>query len=127
MGQAQMLLLVVGVVVVVLAIYVGLTFYAESAVQANRDAVITELQLIAADAQKFYRKPSNIGGGGRAFTGYAIPQRLRTTANGTYTVTSTRAQQIQIRGQGFEKNELGQTIRHRATITLTTVTITKLR
>ncbi|MBU2445331.1 MAG: hypothetical protein KJ666_07125 [Bacteroidetes bacterium] len=99
----------------------------ESAVQASRDAVIVELQTIAADARTYYRKPANIGGGGRVFTGYSIPQRLRTTANGTYTITSTAAQSIQIRGEGKERNESNQLIRHRATITPTSVTITRLR
>lgn len=109
MGQAQLLLLVVGVVVVVLAIYVGLTLYAERAVQANRDAVTTELQTLAADARTYYRKPANIGGGGRVFTGYSIPRRLRTTANGTYTITSTAAQSIQIRGEGQGKERIEST------------------
>ncbi|MCC6636170.1 MAG: hypothetical protein IT278_00420 [Ignavibacteriaceae bacterium] len=103
MGQQQLLLIVLGVIIVGIAVVVGINVFTTSSSQANTDAVIADLTNIASDAQKFYKMPTNMGGGGNAFTGYTIPGRMDTSANGTYTAT-VAAQSVTLIGIG---NQIG--------------------
>lgn len=87
MGQQQLLLIVIGVIIVGIAIVVGIYLAATSAQSSNRDAVIADLNNIGAFAQQYYRKPTALGGGGNSFTGFTIPPILTQTGNGSYTAT----------------------------------------
>ncbi|MFH0988735.1 MAG: hypothetical protein V1799_01825 [bacterium] len=55
-----------------------------SAVQSNKDAVINELNHLAAFAYQFRIRPSSMGGGNGAYTGFSIPTKLRENDNATY-------------------------------------------
>ena len=94
MGQQQLLLIVLGVIIVGIAVVVGINVFTASSANANRDAVIADLTTLAAMSQQYYRKPTAMGGGGNAFdntnggTGFSIPTSLQSTANGSYTVTA---------------------------------------
>jgi Tfp pilus assembly protein PilE len=98
MGQQQLLLIILGVIVVGIAVAVGITMFTDNAISANRDAVTNDLVNLAARAQQFYRRPTALGGGGNNFTGLtADAAGLRkltnraTNANGTYSITSAGA------------------------------------
>jgi Tfp pilus assembly protein PilE len=106
MGQQQLLLIVLGVIIVGIAVVVGINVFSASAVSANRDAVISDLTNLAALGQQYYRKPAALGGGGNTFTGWTIPTQLATTGNGTYTVT-VAAQSLTIVGVGTELGNNG--------------------
>ena len=69
MGQQQLLLIILGVIVVGIAVAVGITMFTDNAVNANRDAVTNDLVNLAARAQQFYRRPTALGGGGNSFIG----------------------------------------------------------
>jgi Tfp pilus assembly protein PilE len=69
MGQQQLLLIILGVIVVGIAVAVGITMFSDSAVNANRDAMTNDLVNLASRAQQFYRRPSSLGGGGNSFNG----------------------------------------------------------
>ncbi|MCC6397382.1 MAG: hypothetical protein IT282_10215 [Bacteroidetes bacterium] len=95
MGQQQLLLIILGVIVVGIAVAVGITMFTDNAVSANRDAVTNDLVNLAARAQQFYRRPTALGGGGNSFVGLtadAAGLRKLTNraqnANGSYTITS---------------------------------------
>ncbi len=103
MGQQQLLLIVLGVIIVGIAVVVGINVFTASSTQANRDAVIADMTNLASLAQQYYRKPQALGGGGNAFTGWTVPGQLATTGNGTYTATVAAAS-VTIVGTG---NELG--------------------
>ena len=103
MGQQQLLLIVLGVIVVGIAVVVGINLFTANAVSSNRDGVIADLTNLAANAQQFYRKPTAMGGGGYTFTGWTIPAEIDTTPNGIYTAT-VAAQTITLVGKGNEKN-----------------------
>jgi hypothetical protein len=108
MGQQQIFLIVLGVIVVGIAIVIGLENFQSKAVQANRDAVIIDLNYLASDAQVYYKKTITYGGGEHSFTGYDIPLQLKTNANGTYRVLSVQPLKVTIEGIGVEKEgELG--------------------
>ena len=81
MGQQQLLLIVLGVIIVGIAVVVGINVFTASSKNANRDAVIADLTTLAAMAQQYYRKPTAMGGGGNSFVGWTIPTSLKNTAN----------------------------------------------
>ena len=123
MGQQQLLLIVLGVIVVGIAVVVGINLFNANAVSSNRDGVVSDLNNLGAMAQQYYKKPASMGGGGNTFTGWTVPSQLDTTANGFY-VETVAAQSVVIVGTGNEKNDAGQLIQHTATIKPTTISDT---
>lgn len=101
MGQQQLLLIVLGVIIVGIAVVVGINVFTASSMEANRNAVISDLTNLASMAQQYYRKPTALGGGAQTFTGWTIPAALASTANGSYTAT-VGAQSVSIVGVGTE-------------------------
>ncbi|MBU2494060.1 MAG: hypothetical protein KJ571_15645 [Bacteroidetes bacterium] len=105
MGQQQLLLIVLGVIIVGIAVVVGINVFTASSLQANIDGLTADVVNLGSMAQQYHRKPTALGGGGNSFVGWAIPSALDTTGNGTYVITGTpTATQIVITGTG---NEIG--------------------
>jgi hypothetical protein len=123
MGQQQLLLIVLGVIIVGIAVVVGINLFTANAVSSNRDGVVGDLTNLAATAQQFYRKPTAMGGGGYTFTGWTIPAEIDTTPNGIYTAT-VAAQTVTLVGKGNEKNA-GSVIQHTTTVTSSSITTVK--
>jgi len=97
MGQQQLLLIILGVIIVGIAVAVGITMFQDNAVDQNRSAVIADLTTLSAKAQQYYAKPTTLGGGGNSFvgltadgTGLALLASTAFTnnANGTYSVST---------------------------------------
>ena len=123
MGQQQLLLIVLGVIVVGIAVVVGINLFNANAISANRDAVVSDLNNLGAMAQQYYKKPASMGGGANTFTNWTIPTGLDSTANGTYTIT-VAAQSVTIVGTGTEKGNDKQTnVQATATVTPTAITV----
>jgi len=94
MGQQQLLLIILGVIIVGIAIAVGLSLFSAQSVESNRDALINDLNNLNANAYQFYIRPISMGGGGGAFdvskgaaAVYAIPPKMASNDNGTYVAT----------------------------------------
>ena len=92
MGQQQLLLIVLGVIIVGIAVVVGINLFNANAEEAAKDGVVSDCTNLGAMAQQHYKKPGSMGGGGNTFDGSApnsvawdVPTQLATTANGTYT------------------------------------------
>lgn len=66
MGQQQLLLLVLGIVIVGLAVVVGIQAFSENQKKANADALVNDAIRVASDAQAWMLKPTAFGGGGNA-------------------------------------------------------------
>ena len=81
MGQQQLLLIVLGVIIVGIAVVVGINVFTASSSSSNRDGVVSDLTNLASLAQTYYRKPTALGGGNNTFTGWTIPTQLLTTGN----------------------------------------------
>lgn len=124
MGQQQLLLIVLGVIVVGIAVVVGINLFNANAVSSNRDGVVSDLNNLGAMAQQYYKKPTSMGGGGNTFTSWTLPQELDTTANGNYTVT-VAAQSVTIQGYGTENAPNGSKINHTATVSPTAISVAK--
>lgn len=87
MGQQQLLLIVLGVIIVGIAIVVGINLFNANAEESMKDSIVSEGTNLGAMAQQYYKKPVALGGGGNAFdnsnggTGWVIPYKLQTTAS----------------------------------------------
>ncbi len=88
MGQQQLLLIVLGVIIVGIAIAVGISMFKSNAQSSNRDQVINDLNNLAAKAQQFYRKPTSMAGGGQSFAGFTLAPVDTANANGMYSIAS---------------------------------------
>ena len=96
MGQQQLLLLVLGIVIVGLAVVVGIQAFGENQKKANSDAIVNDGVRIASDAQAWVLKPNAFGGGNGiptnatlAALGYAVTSGTYTNLNGAFTLTAT--------------------------------------
>lgn len=111
MGQQQLLFIVLGLVIIGIAVIVGINYFTSTSGKENREAIIADLKDIAIMAQKYYREPITLNGGGRAFTGWTVPANLSLTANMSATVTYTiAAQSVILVGVGKEKGNDGTTV-----------------
>ncbi|HQT92455.1 MAG TPA: hypothetical protein PL001_10570 [Candidatus Kryptobacter bacterium] len=72
MGQQQVLLILLGVLVVAIAIAVGLSLFQSKSADASRDQLINSLQSLASKAQIYYRRPASMGGGEGSFKNFAL-------------------------------------------------------
>jgi len=110
MGQQQLLLIILGVIVVGIAVAVGITMFTDNAQSANRDAVVNDLVNLASRAQQFYRRPFALGGGQGSFVlitadaaGLAKLTSKPINADGTFSVSQAgTATQVVLRGIGTE-------------------------
>ena len=132
MGQQQLLLIVLGVIIVGIAVVVGINVFTASSLQANNNALIADLQTIGSMAQQWYRKPVAMGGGGNSFTtangatnDWAIPLSLVQTANMSADVVLVATDQsITLTATGNDKNDGGADLSVLVTVSPTTVTVT---
>lgn len=113
MGQQQLLLIVLSVIIVGIAVVVGINMFGASAASANLEAVTSDLLNLAARAQQFYVKPVGMGGGGNSFVGLAATaaglQQLTPKAsneNGTYSIkTAGTVTSVVIQGIGVQDGD----------------------
>lgn len=101
MGQQQLLLIVLGIIIVGIAIFGGINLFRANAIELKRNNVTNELINLATLAQQYALRPRVLGGGARTFNDWSIPNELVTTANGHYTVTTYR-DSVVILGTGNE-------------------------
>ncbi|MDO9577100.1 MAG: hypothetical protein Q7J16_04375 [Candidatus Cloacimonadales bacterium] len=118
MGTQQILLIVLSVIIVGIAVAVGITMFNAQASNSNRQAVVGDLNNLAASALAFYKTPDTHGGGGNSFTssvdnvgnwlGYGYTAGTLTTGNGSYALSCT-ALALTIVGTGTENGNDGST------------------
>lgn len=106
MGQQQLLLIVLGVIIVGLAITVGINLFSSNAQSSNRDAVISDLSNLGSLARKYYISTISLAGGSQSFTGWSIPDNLSSSGNGNFSV-DVSDQQVIITGLGVQTGKDG--------------------
>jgi uncharacterized protein (UPF0333 family) len=89
MGQQQLLLIVLGVIIVGIAVVVGINVFTSSSASSSRDLVISQLTNLGAKAQQYYRKPQALGGGENDFKGFGVDLASAKNAAGEFVATST--------------------------------------
>lgn len=105
MGQQQLLLIVLGVIIVGIAIVVGINLFNANAEESAKDTMASEGTNLAALAQQFYKKPVALGGGGNVFSnanghpdGFVIPTKLATSGTGGDWDATVSDQTVQLVG-----------------------------
>jgi hypothetical protein len=88
MGQQQLLLIILGVIIVGIAIAVGISMFSSGSIQSNRDGLINDMNNLAANAYQYRIRPTTMGGGGGTYTGYIIPLKLVSNENGSFAATA---------------------------------------
>jgi hypothetical protein len=110
MGQNQILLIILGMIIIGVTIAVAITLVQENSITANRDSMASDLLNLSARAMQYYSSPAANGGGGHSFVGLTADAagmaKLVSTAfshngNGEYTISSAGiAGQVVLRGTG---------------------------
>jgi hypothetical protein len=101
MGQQQLLLIVLGVIIVGVAVITAIILFRANAIENKRDIIMQEAMNIAVLAQEYYKKPIVLGGGGGSFTNWKMPPKMNQTAAGNYT-SNIQDQEITLVGTGNE-------------------------
>jgi len=117
MGSQSNLLILLGVIICVIAVYVGIQTFAGKTVEGARDEMRSELAFLSKDVVAHYHRPVNQGGGGRTFLRYNGTGRLKVrtkkrrpvsgtrlweTDNAVYVVIAASADSVVIEGKGDE-------------------------
>jgi hypothetical protein len=101
MGQQQLLLIVLGVLIVGIAVLLGIFIFRQNSIDQKRDLLINEGITVANNAREYFHKPVNYSGGGYSFDGWQIPSQMESSANGSYTAV-VNATSVEITGTGNE-------------------------
>ncbi|MCP5060970.1 MAG: hypothetical protein GY936_00705 [Ignavibacteriae bacterium] len=115
MGQQQLLLILLGVILIGVAVTVGINMFSANSLEQKRNEIISEGIILASEAQLFYRKTVVYGGGGRTFTDWTVPSQYQPTAAGNFTATVT-AQEVIITCIGNEEVTAGVPIEVKITV-----------
>jgi hypothetical protein len=113
MGQQQLLLIVLSVIIVGIAVVVGINMFNDQAASSNLDGLTADLVNLASRAQQHFRRPTAMGGGGGSFAlltqnaaGLAYLTTQPTNENGTYNIqVAGNATTVQVRGIGTEDGD----------------------
>ena len=102
MGQQQLLLIVLAIIVVGISIAVSIQLFRENAIEQKRDILIEETTSIGYMAIQYYKKPAEMGGGSQSFVGWSIPSQMVVTANGNFMTSTIDPDKVIINGTGTE-------------------------
>jgi len=104
MGQQQLLLIVLGVILVGIAVVVGINLFAESAAEKNREQLVSAVNSLGAMAQEYYLTPAMLGGGNRKFKNWKMPKFYKNFEGGKIKVkVDKKGNKVTITGTGKEK------------------------
>ncbi len=98
MGQQQLLLIILGVIIVGIAIAVGLSLFSAQSVQANKDAIINDINNVAAYCYQYRIRPTSMGGGQGSYVGIVLPSKMTSNDNANYALSSIGANAVTITG-----------------------------
>ena len=103
MGQQQLLLIVLGTIIVGVAVVVGINMFATGAINAERDALLQDVNNVASTAASYWRKPAALGGGNRTFVGVSDVTTFgadSSNANGNIIMSSVTATSFTVTATG---------------------------
>ena len=115
MGQQQLLLIVLVMILVGTAILMGFQIYTETNRETAIDIMSKDLVNLASIALNYYRTPIEIGGGGKSYIASAnggngqweVPSNLDSLDNRFYEVSNIASNTIEIMGKSIDE-ETGQ-------------------
>ena len=92
-----------GILLVGISITAGINMFSTGAVNAERDALLQDINDIASKASAYWRTLSTMGGGGGSFIGAAdvtVFGSDSANANGSYAMSSVTGSQFTLTGTG---------------------------
>jgi hypothetical protein len=117
MGQQQLLMIVLALIIVAIAIAISISLFRSNAIEGKRDILIEETSSLGIMALQYFKKPTELGGGGRSFVGFTIPSQMITTVNGNFMTAAIQADEITITGTGSEVVTGGDSIKVETVVT----------
>jgi hypothetical protein len=91
MGTQQLLLIIVGIIITAIGIAVGIQLFGATSTSSNRDAMINDINNIAANAKQYRSKIRTMGGGGNSYVGYLLPANLNNNDDGSFSLAISPA------------------------------------
>ncbi|MBE2280445.1 MAG: hypothetical protein IAE91_08645 [Ignavibacteriaceae bacterium] len=128
MGNQQLLLIVLSMIIVAIAVAVGISLFQTHSAQFTIDTMIEEMRTIATEGQEYNRKPGRSGGGGGAFTGFSPGVNRTSTETADYQIVFIK-RGAEMRITGTSKAKLAgnnQPLKVRTDVTATSTQITIL-
>ena len=117
LGQQQLLLIVLAIIVVGIAIVLAIQLFRTNAIESKRDILIEETTTLGLMALQYFKKPAEIGGGSQSFIGWTIPSQMTQTANGNFMTSTINTDNVIITGTGTEIVTGNDTIQVQTTVT----------
>ena len=117
MGQQQLLLIVLALIVVAIAIAISVSLFRSNAIEGKRDILIEETTSLGVMALQYFKKPTELGGGGKSFINWTIPDQMVVTTNGNFMTAVIQADSIRIVGTGSEVVTGGDSIKVETVVT----------
>ena len=102
MGQQNLLIILLGMLIVALAVAVAISVFRGNSIETSRNNIIVDLGFYAQKAREYYWKPRAQGGGDRSFENVRIDNIAYSTENnnGRYFVESSTRSEVVIVGVG---------------------------
>ncbi|HTR80078.1 MAG TPA: hypothetical protein VMM58_00515 [Bacteroidota bacterium] len=136
MGQQQLLLIILAMIIVGVAAVLAITLFQDNAVDHDRKMIIADLTILSQKATHYRSRPTTLGGGGNSFVGLtADASGLATLAspsftnnpNGIYSIkTAGTSTQVVLRGVGKVAMDGGSFPTYDMTVTSQTRIISKI-
>ena len=107
MGQQQLLLIILGVIIVGVAIAVGISMFSSQSVKSNQDAILSDLANLAADGYQYKIRPTSMGGGNGTYAGYSITATGSwgtSNPNATYSIVTQTATALKLSAASKQVN-----------------------
>ena len=124
MGQQQLLLIIVAIIVIGVSVTIANQLFYANAEDSNKDSIISELTNLATISLQYYQKPASIVGGGKSFTNWQIPSKLDTSTSGTYTISQASNKHLILNGNPIQGSGYSWWVK--ATITKSKVVTEKI-
>ena len=114
MGQQQILLIVLGIILVGIAIVIGMTIFRTQTTQSNVDAIIMDMNNLGAMAYQYRMRFSDRETGAVSYEGFddyflTLPEGMRNNPNAIYTIHDLEPDLVIFQGESktqMENDEL---------------------
>lgn len=94
MGTQQLLFVILGFIIIGVAIAIGLALFGAQHTASSRDAVLNDLNHLAAVAYQFRVSLRTMGGGEGSYSTFVIPSKMAFNDNGTYSIVDAQVATI---------------------------------
>jgi len=95
-------MIVLALIIVAIAIAISISLFRANAIEGKRDILIEETTSLGVMALQYFKKPTELAGGGQSFIGWTIPDQMVQTANGSFGISLQQADEIRIVGTGSD-------------------------